>query len=264
MNNVFLAFLMALLAGLSTGIGSLITVLSKKPGPRFMSFTLGFSAGVMIYVSLSEILSKALRALSVGMNEQLGTVICSASFFAGIILIALIGKFIPSFEGDNISKNFIKGQSSSRFSLLRTGLFSAFAIALHNFPEGMATFVSALRDPGVALPIVVAIAIHNIPEGIAVAAPVYKATGSKKTAFLISFLSGLAEPVGALLCWAFLMPLMSDTLYGIVFAAAAGIMVYICIDEILPSAEKEGRHSFCVLGFVIGMAIMSASLLLFM
>lgn len=264
MNNVLLAFLMASFAGLSTGIGSLITVFSKDPGPRFMSFTLGFSAGVMIYVSLSEILSKASRALSEGMSPPGGSIICSVSFFAGILLIALIGKFIPSFEGDNISNKFIKKERSSRFSLLRTGLFSAFAIALHNFPEGMATFVSALRDPAVALPVVIAIAIHNVPEGIAVAAPVYKATGSTKTAFTVSFLSGLAEPVGALLCWAFLMPVMSDTLYGIVFAAAAGIMVYICIDEILPCAEKEGHHSLCVLGFVLGMAIMCASLILFM
>lgn len=264
MNNVLPAFLMALLAGLSTGIGSLITVLSKNPGPRFMSFTLGFSAGVMIYVSLSEILSKALRALSESMSPRSGSIICSLSFFAGIILIALIGKFIPSFEGDNISKKFMNKGRSSRFSLLRTGLFSAFAIALHNFPEGMATFVSALKDPAVALPVVVAIAIHNIPEGIAVAAPVYKATGSAKSAFLISFLSGLAEPVGALLCWAFLMPFMSDTLYGIVFASAAGIMVYICIDEILPCAEKEGHHALSVVGFSIGMAVMCASIILFM
>ena len=143
------------------------------------------------------------------------------------------------------------------------GLFCAFAIAIHNFPEGMATFVSALRDPRVALPVVFAIAIHNIPEGIAVAVPVLRATGSRRASFWISFLSGLAEPLGALFCWLVLMPIMSDTAYGIIFAASAGIMVYICIDEIIPAAEESGHHSLSVLGFVLGMAVMALSIILF-
>lgn len=263
MNDVLLAFLMALFAGLSTGIGSAVTVLSKSTGPRFMSLTLGFSAGVMVYVSLTEIVSKATDALSSDMGEGIGRVFAILSFFCGVLLIALIGRLIPSFEGENIEKSFANVKEASGLRLLKTGIFSAFAIALHNFPEGMATFVSALRDPGVALPVVIAIAIHNIPEGIAVAAPVLRATGSKRAAFLISFLSGLAEPVGALFCWLLLMPVMSDTVYGIVFAAAAGIMVYICIDEILPAAEEQGRHSLTVLGFILGMAVMAVSLLLF-
>ena len=212
---------------------------------------------------MTEILSKATAALTLDMGARFGSIACVLSFFGGILLIALIGRLIPSFEGKTVEKSFEGYRNSSKIRLMRTGLFSAFAIAMHNFPEGMATFVSALRDPGVAVPVVVAIAIHNIPEGIAVAAPVYRATGSRKTAFLISFLSGLAEPLGALLCWLLLMPFMSDTVFGIIFAAAAGIMVYICVDEILPSAEEHRRHGLTVAGFVFGMALMALSLLLF-
>ena len=263
MNDIFPAFLMALFAGLSTGIGSMIAVLSKNTNPKFMSLTLGFSAGVMMYVSLTEIASKATDALASAFGARGGCAAFLLSFFGGILLIALIGRFIPSFEGERAQKCFQKDNSVSNSQLMRTGLFCAFAIALHNFPEGMATFVSALRDPGIALPVVVAIAIHNIPEGIAVAAPVFRATGSRKTAFFVSFLSGLAEPVGALFCWLILMPIMSDTVFGIIFGACAGIMVYICIDEIIPAAEDSGHHSLSVLGFILGMAVMALSLWLF-
>lgn len=262
MNNALLALLLTLFAGLCTGIGSALTVLSKSVGPRFMALTLGFSAGVMIYVSLTEICQKAKNALCADNGELLGSVYCALSFFGGVAVIALIGALIPSAEGDELQRN-LEGASSSRGALLRCGIFSAFAIALHNFPEGAATFVSALREPGFAIPIVFAVAIHNVPEGVAVAAPVLRATGSGKKAFLISFLSGLAEPVGALLCWAILMPFMSDTLYGIVFAAAAGIMVYLCADEILPRAEECGHHRLSLWGFVLGMAVMALSLILF-
>lgn len=263
MNDVLLAFIMALFAGLSTGIGSAAVLVSKKPTPRFMASTLGFSAGVMLYISLTEILSKATTALTSALGDKNGTLIVILSFFGGIILIALIGALVPSFEGQNAKKTISNMKSAPRSKLWRTGLLSAFAIALHNFPEGMATFVSALRDPHVALPVVVAVAIHNIPEGIAVAAPVLSATGSRKTAFTVSFLSGLTEPLGALLCWLLLMPFMTDTVYGIIFAAAAGIMVYICIDEILPTAEENRSHPYCVTGFILGMALMAVSLYLF-
>lgn len=263
MNNLLVAFIMVLAAGLSTGIGSLIAVLSKNTNPKFMSFTLGFSAGVMIYVSLAEILKKAVVALEGIFAPAPAQIIGQVSFFGGVILIALIGRFIPAFEGESACKCLDGYSRGSYTSLLRTGLFCAFAIAIHNFPEGMATFVSALRDPRVALPVVFAIAIHNIPEGIAVAVPVLRATGSRRASFWISFLSGLAEPLGALFCWLVLMPIMSDTAYGIIFAVSAGIMVYICIDEIIPAAEEGGHHSLSVLGFILGMAVMALSIILF-
>jgi len=264
MDNVLLAFLMSLFAGLSTGIGSGLALLTKRTNTRFMSFTLGFSAGVMMYVSMTEIMTKARVALTAPHGEKWGNILTVCAFFSGVMLIALISKFIPSFEGDRAQECIAKCQNGSHSSLMRMGVLSALAIAIHNFPEGMATFISALRDPGVAVPIVFAIAIHNIPEGIAVAAPVYRATGSRKKAFTVSFLSGVAEPVGALVGWLILIPFMSDTLFGTVFAAAAGIMVYICIDEIIPGAQADGEHALSVAGFVFGMALMALSLILFL
>ena len=151
-----------------------------------------------------------------------------------------------------------------REQLMRTGLFTALAIAIHNFPEGMATFVSAFQDPSIAIPIVAAIAIHNIPEGIAVSVPIYQATGSRKQAFLYSFTSGLAEPIGALIGWLVLIPIMSDMVYGIIFAGVAGIMVFISVDELLPSAREYGEHHLSIYGLIAGMMVMAASLLLFM
>ena len=144
------------------------------------------------------------------------------------------------------------------------GLFTAMAMAIHNFPEGMATFVSAYTEPSIAIPIVAAIAIHNIPEGIAVSVPIYQATGSKKKAFLYSFVSGLAEPVGALIGFLILLPIMNDAIFGIIFAAVAGIMVFISVDELLPSAREYGEHHLSIYGLIAGMAVMAVSLLLFM
>ena len=263
MNEVFTAFLMCLFAGLSTGLGSIAALLFKAENKVFSSLSLGFSAGVMVYVSMTEIMSKARDALTAGMGERLGAWILFFSFFGGALLIVLIGKLIPAFEGDNAERRLSGIRGASKKKLMRTGIMSAFAIALHNFPEGMATFVSALRDPEIAIPIVVAIAIHNVPEGISVSLPVYRATGSRRTAFAVSFLSGLAEPLGALLGWAVLLPFMSDTVFGIVFGACAGIMVYISADEILPSAEEGGRHGVVMAGFLLGMAVMAFSLILF-
>ena len=146
---------------------------------------------------------------------------------------------------------------------MRMGIFTALAIGIHNFPEGLATFVSALQDPGIAVPIVIAIAMHNIPEGIAVSAPIYHATGSKRKAFIYSFLSGLAEPIGALIGWLILMPFMNETIFGIIFSGVAGIMVFISFDELLPSAREYGEHHLSIYGLIAGMIIMAISLLLF-
>ena len=143
------------------------------------------------------------------------------------------------------------------------GKFTALAIAIHNFPEGLATFVSALTDMKIAIPIAIAIAIHNIPEGISVSVPIYYATGSKKKAFLYSFLSGMAEPVGALVGYFFLRSIFSDLSFGIIFAMVAGIMVFISLDELLPAAEKYGEHHLSIYGLILGMIVMAVSLLLF-
>lgn len=147
---------------------------------------------------------------------------------------------------------------------MRIGVKTALALAIHNFPEGLATFVSAMQDPRVAIPIVIAIAIHNIPEGIAVSVPIYQATGSKKLAFRYSFLSGLAEPIGALVGWFILMPIMTPVVYGLIFASVAGIMVFISLDELLPAAREYGEHHLSIYGLISGMLLMAISLLLFL
>ncbi|NLB29571.1 MAG: zinc transporter ZupT [Clostridiales bacterium] len=262
--NLWLAFGMTTLAGLSTGIGSAIAFFAKKTNTKFLSVSLGFSAGVMIYVSMIEIFVKARESLSSAFGSRPGTVVTVASFFAGMLLIGVIDRLIPQKDNPHEIQKMSEQPASDKKSLMRTGLFTALAIAIHNFPEGLATFVSALQEPSLAVPIVVAIAIHNIPEGIAVSVPIYYATGNKKKAFFYSFASGLSEVVGAAVGYLILMPFMSDAVFGILFAAVAGIMVFISIDELLPAAREYGEHHLSIYGLVAGMLVMAVSLLLFM
>lgn len=263
-NNVLLAFLLTLLAGLSTGIGSLIAFVAKHTNKKFLSVSLGFSAGVMIYVSMIEIFVKAQDSLVIELGQKTGNWATVASFFGGMLVIAIIDKLIPSEENPHELKLVEDEENPKPAKLMRMGVFTALAIAIHNFPEGLATFVSALQDPEVAIPVVVAIAIHNIPEGIAVSVPIYQATGSKMKAFRYSFLSGLAEPVGALIGWLILMPIMSDVVFGVIFAGVAGIMVFISFDELLPAAREYGEHHLSIYGLISGMIVMAISLLLFL
>lgn len=266
MNDVLFAFLLTLFAGLSTGIGSLLAFLTKKDNTKFLSVALGFSAGVMIYVSFVEIFFKAKESLVEHLGEVVGNWVTVAAFFGGMLFIAIIDSLIPSAENPHeiYSIDEITGEKKlPKDKLMRMGLFTALAIAIHNFPEGLATFIAAMHNPQLAIPVAVAIAIHNIPEGIAVSVPIYYATGSRKKAFLYSFLSGLAEPVGALVGWFILMPFMNDTIFGILFAGVAGIMVFISIDELLPSAQKYGEHHLSIYGLIAGMAVMALSLLMF-
>ena len=200
--NVLLAFMLTLMAGLATGIGSFIAFFAKRTNTKFLSLSLGFSAGVMIYVSMVEIFVKAKDALVGSLGNELGNWMTVAAFFGGMLLIALIDKLIPK-QGnphelkkvEDINKPLTEVKEQK---LMKMGLFTALAIGIHNFPEGLATFTSTLQDPGLGIAIAVAIAIHNIPEGIAVAVPIYYATGDKKKAFKLSFLSGLSEPIGAI------------------------------------------------------------------
>ncbi len=265
-NSVFFAFGLTLFAGLSTGIGSAIGFSSRKFNPRFLAGSLGFSAGVMIYVSLIEIFVKAKESLSAHVGAANGYRLTVLAFFGGIALIALIDKLIPSFENPHeIShlKNNKGAADNSDRKLMRMGLFSALAIGIHNFPEGLATFMGALSDPTLGISIAVAIAIHNIPEGVAVSVPIYYATKSRKKAFWYSFISGLAEPLGALLGFFLLKSFFNELSFGIVFAAVAGIMIYISLDELLPTAEEYGEHHVAIGGLIAGMVVMAVSLLLF-
>jgi ZIP family zinc transporter len=197
-------------------------------------------------------------------GEKAGVLYAIVAFFSGMFLIGVIDKLIPSEKNPHEVK-FVESENEDikKNKLKRMGVLTALAVAIHNFPEGLATFVAALQEPRVAIPIVAAIAIHNIPEGIAVSVPIYYATGSKKKAFLYSFASGLSEPIGALIGYLILMPFMNDTINGILYAAVAGIMVFISVDELLPSAREYGEHHLSIYGMIAGMVIMAMSLWLF-
>ena len=265
-NNVLFAFSLTLFAGLSTGVGSVIGLLSKKFNARLLTIALGFSAGVMLYVSFIEIFAKARDALTVALGEKSGYLWTVVAFFGGVFLIALIDKLIPSFENPHELNTAAKIETYSereKAKLLRMGFFSALAIAIHNFPEGLATFMSGLTDPTLGISIAVAVAIHNIPEGLAVSAPVFYATKSKGKAFCYSFLSGLAEPVGAIVGYFLLRSFFTELTFGVIFASVAGIMVYISLDELLPTAEEYGEHHLAITGVIAGMMVMAISLLLF-
>ena len=264
MSNVSLAFALTLFAGLSTGIGSGIAFVARRTNTRFLSVSLGFSAGVMLYVSFVEILPKAQASLLIPYGARGGAWAAVLAFFAGIGLIAIVDQLVPKAGNPHEAHRLeeLGEGGGDRAGLARMGMLMALAIAIHNFPEGLATFMAALQEPRLGVPIAVAVAIHNIPEGIAVSIPVYYATGSRKKAFLLSFLSGLAEPAGALIGYFLLKRFLSDALFGLVFAAVAGIMVFISLDELLPTAEKYGEHHLCIGGVVAGMAVMAASLLL--
>jgi ZIP family zinc transporter len=270
--NVLLAFGLTLFAGLSTGIGSALAFFTKTTNTKFLSWSLGFSGGVMIYVSFTEILGKSRDLLTGVYGNVPGNWYTVISFFAGIFLIAIIDLLVPSYENPHEAHRVEEMFNSNRNNkgpkrvdgLLRMGIFMALAIAIHNFPEGLATFAAGMTDIKIALPIAIAIAIHNIPEGIAISIPIYFATGKKRKAFFLSLLSGLAEPLGALIGYFILSPFFSESLLGILLGSVAGIMVFISVDELLPTAHEYGFHHQSVFGLIAGMIVMAVSLLLFL
>jgi zinc transporter, ZIP family len=296
MNNVSIALGLTVLAGLATGIGSVLAFFAKKENHRFLSVATGFSAGVMLYVSFAEIFFQGLETLVAQYGERMGNWINAASFFGGMLLIGIIDKLIPAAENPHevhseSEKAFIKDPSAplpatvdaisngdhglhdhspEHIKLMRMGLFTALAIGIHNFPEGLATFLAALNKPSLGIAIAVAIALHNIPEGISVSVPIFYATGNRKKAFILSLLSGLAEPVGAFIAYIVLRFIMGwqtslfpQSLMAIMFSGVAGIMVYISLDELIPTSRAYGKGHDSIIGLVTGMAVMALSLLLF-
>ena len=250
-HQVLFAFFLTLLAGIATGIGSTIAFFSKRTNTTFLCVSLGFSAGVMMYVSFVEMFPTSLEMFQKLYPARLAALYTALSFFGGILFIALIDKLIPQRENPHEmhgmeelpSKSHGKERNVSERKLLRVGLFTALILVIHNFPEGMVTFLSGMQDYRVALPI-------------------FYATGNRKRAFWLSFLSGLAEPLGAIVGYLLLAPFLTDNTFGIIFAAIAGIMVYISLDELLPAAEEYGKHHQAIYGLIAGMAVMAASLLI--
>ncbi len=275
--NVGTALILTTLAGLSTAIGGLIGVATRRePGPRFMTLTLGFAAGVMVMVSFVELLPGGIEVIGFGPAQL--------AFFGGMLAMFLIDTLGPhtyiaeqhpaerrtyiaerphAGRRTHIAERPPAGRPRRRRRrqrLLKTGLFVALGLAIHNFPEGMATFAGALKDVQLGIAIAVAIALHNIPEGLAVSAPIYAATGSRVQAFLWSLLAGLYEPAGAALAAVFILPFLTDALLGWLLSAVAGIMIFISLDELVPAARAFGEEHLAIVGVISGMMVMAASL----
>lgn len=263
-NNFLIPFLLTLFAGLATGIGSLIAFFAKRTNKRFLSFSLGFSGGVMMYVAFVELFQEARIGFITEMGEKMGMLTTVLCFFGGIFLICIIDKLIPSVENPHEIRSVEKMSEKppKDAKMMRIGLITALGIAIHNFPEGIATFVSASEQLSLGVAIAIAVAIHNIPEGIAVSIPIYFATGSRRKAFRLSFLSGLSEPLGAVIAYLILTPFITPCLMSGILAAVAGIMVFIAIDELLPAAREYGEHHIAIYGIIAGMGVMAFSLLL--
>ncbi len=298
MENLGIAFGLTLIAGMATGIGSIIAFTAKRTNYRFLSISTGFSAGVMLYVSFVEIFYKGFDALGEVYGKEWGPWINTAAFFGGIFLIAVIDNLIPSIENphepfderataplhdpdaelpdlNEVTRGGVDEETPDHAHhirhkhLLRLGLFTALAITIHNFPEGVVTFLSGLKEPQLAIAITIAIALHNIPEGISVSVPIFYATGDRKKAFFYSFMSGLAEPVGAVIAYLGLRIFfigesgeIPSQVMGILFSAVAGIMVYISLDQLLPTSRAYGKGHDSLLGLMGGMIVMALSLLL--
>ena len=277
MTGILGALILTLTAGAATGIGGALVLFKKKISSDFLAGALGLSAGVMIFISLAELFPEAQAEIMATGSIRHGETFVLIAFFVGMGLITLIDFAVPEYENPHEASGLsldsrtaavgMLEQTANEKALQRLGLLSALAIAIHNFPEGIATFISALNDPQMGAGITFAIAIHNIPEGIAVAIPIYYATKSKGKALLYATLSGLTEVLGALLCLAvtalFGLELTAEgPVFPLVLAAVAGIMIYISLDELLPTAEKYGKHHVAIAGVVAGMAIMGISLLI--
>jgi ZIP family zinc transporter len=297
-SEVWIALGLTLFAGMATGVGSAIAFFASRTNYRFLSIATGFSAGVMLYVSFVEILAKGQEALQEAWGETGGEWANVGGFFGGIALIGIIDTLIPSAENphelhaesevaplhdpdaplpdfEKLERQEQAGREHDpelhmhKHKLMRMGLFTALAIAIHNFPEGLATFLAALKDPGVGAAIAVALAMHNIPEGISVSVPIFYATGHRGKAFFWSVLSGLAEPVGAIVAYMGLLVffggdsgVLPPQIMGLLFAGVAGIMVYISLDELLPTSRAYGKGHDSLIGLLAGMAVMALSLLL--
>ncbi len=255
------AFALCAGAALATIIGSAFIIGAKQSNPRLLAFGLAFAGGAMVYISLVEILGKSILSFSQVYVDNTAYTYATLSFFAGIILLAAIDRLVPNPHA-SLSMKDDTHLGPSPQAIKRLGLMAALAITVHNVPEGMATFFAALDDPVVGLPLAIAIAIHNIPEGVSIAIPVYYATGSKKTALLATTGSALAEPLGALVGYLILAPFLSPVVYAITFGMIAGVMVYLALDELLPTAKRYASGHETTYGMIIGMGAIALSLVM--
>jgi len=243
--NILMALALTFLAGLATGIGSLVAYFIPKPDMRYLSLSLGFAAGVMIYVGFVDLFCSA--------RSVLGLSYANLFFLCGLILIYLLDRLIPHIH--------IDGQVDSQCNrLYQSGMMTTIGIALHNLPEGMTVALVSLADLRLGIPVAFAIAIHNIPEGLACSIPLYCATSDRKKSCLLSFAAGMTEPLGAILAVLLLYPFLNDWILAAASALVAGIMVFICFDELIPIANRFGSEHLTNLGIIAGFLVMMIGL----
>lgn len=260
--NFVLAILMTFLAGLATTVGGMLTFFIKRSNVKALSIGLGFSAGVMIFISFTEILQSSKDLLAEHFSNTHALWLSFFGFAAGVLVAILIDYFMPDhIEEDIFDVDNNTAQYSQKHRVKRAGLLTAVAICIHNFPEGIATFFVANQSLTLGITVAFAIALHNIPEGIAVALPIYHATGKKRLAVLYSFLSGISEPIGAIIGFFILNLFMPQYAVGFMFAAVAGIMVYISFDTLLPLSREYGDGHYSVFGIMSGIFVIWLSLL---
>lgn len=252
-NQSLISLLLSLLAGLSTVIGAFIVFVSRSGNKKLITFALAFSAGVMITISFTDLYPSAQETLVKHEGELYGVLLSLLFMVIGVLIALLIDHFIPDAE----KKSFPKSRGSS--NLYRVGFVSMIAIMLHNFPEGVATFVSGYQSTTLGITVALAIALHNIPEGISVAMPIYYATGSKAKAFKYTFISGIAEPIGALLAFLFLKPFINDIILAVIFAVVAGIMLYISLAELIPESREYGYNKLYIFSLILGICVIPIS-----
>ena len=245
-------------AAAATMLGGFSIIKARESNPRMLAFGLAFAGGAMVYISLVEIFWKSYQSFGEILPEKEAYTSATLAFFGGVVLLMLIDRLVP-----NPHNKLTAPHDESKSHLKRVGLLAALAITVHNFPEGMATFFATLEDPVVGASLAFAIAIHNIPEGVSIAIPVYYATGDRKLTLLACLLSAVAEPVGALVGYLVLAPFLTPFVFGSVFGVIAGAMVFLSLDELLPTAKRYSSGHDAVYGMVIGMGSIALSLILF-
>lgn len=264
-SNVIMSFSLTLAVGLSMGIGSLISFFVKEANKKFLALSLSFSAGIMVYVSFMAILPEGMDLIEGSVGHEKGHMLSLGAFFSGMILVAIIEKLVHLLDGDHGDHGHSghHHMNTEVDHLNKLGLVSAIAIAVHNLPEGLAIFTAGLNDIMLAVPIALAVVMHNIPLGMAISIPIYYSTKSRKKAMIYTILVGLCQPLGAILGYVLLYKFFSDTLFGILFSVIAGIMVFVAVDELLPTSQRYEDHHISVYGFIFGMMVMAISLSLF-
>ena len=258
--NWQLPLLMTFIAGLATIIGGFITFFVNKNNMKVLSLGLGFSAGVMIFVALTEILHSAQDLLVPYFPNNYQWVV-----YFGFIVGVLISKLIDTFVPDHVEEDLTEGcdfECKKTHRIKRAGILTAIAIAVHNFPEGLGTFLVSSQDLALGVSVAIAIALHNIPEGIAVALPIYHSTGKKRLAIWYSFWTGMTEPIGALIGLGLLSWFLPQMFIGFFLAAVVGIMIYIAFDTLLPLSHEYGDWHYAITGVMSGLIVIWASLLL--